>query len=81
MKEISLKKTLEDIACALVDKPEAISVTEQEEEECIRLTLRVDPDDMGKIIGKQGKIARALRTVVRAAATKDNKKVIVEIIQ
>jgi len=79
MKEISLKKTLEDIACALVDKPEAISVTEQEEEECIRLTLRVDPDDMGKIIGKQGKIAKSIRTLMKAASGKESKKVFVDI--
>ena len=79
MKEISLKKTLEDIACALVDKPEAISVTEQEEEECIRLTLRVDPDDMGTIIGKQGKIAKSIRTLMKAASGKESKKVFVDI--
>jgi len=77
--EISLKKILEDIVKALVDKPEAISVTEQEEEDCTRLILRVDPDDMGKVIGKQGKIAKSIRTLMKAASNKEGKKIFVDI--
>lgn len=69
------------IAKALVDKPEAVQVNEVEGAQSITVELRVDPDDMGKVIGKQGRIAKALRTVVKAAATKENKRVVVEIIQ
>lgn len=69
------------IAKALVDKPEAVEVNEVEGAQSITVELRVDPDDMGKVIGKQGRIAKALRTVVKAAATKENKRVVVEIIQ
>lgn len=72
---------VEVIAKALVDKPEAVEVKEIEGSQSIIVELRVDPDDMGKVIGKQGRIAKALRTVVKAAATKDNKRVVVEIIQ
>ncbi|MGB3367815.1 MAG: KH domain-containing protein [Acidaminobacteraceae bacterium] len=69
------------IAKALVDKPEAVQVKEVEGAQSITVELRVDPDDMGKVIGKQGRIAKALRTVVKAAATKENKRVVVEIVQ
>ena len=69
------------IAKSLVDFPELVEVNEREERQSIIVELRVAPDDMGKVIGKQGKIAKAIRTVVKAAATKDNKRVIVEIIQ
>ena len=64
-----------------LDNPEAVVVTEATGKQATTIQLKVASEDMGKVIGKQGKIARALRTVVRAAATKDNKKVIVEIIQ
>lgn len=69
------------IAKNLVDNPEAVSVNEVEGEQSIIVELRVSPDDMGKVIGKQGRIAKAIRTVVKAAATKTNKRVTVEIIQ
>ncbi len=72
---------VEAIAKSLVDNPDAVVVTETEEKQMITIQLRVDADDMGKVIGKQGRIAKALRTVVRAAATKENKKVVVEIVQ
>ncbi len=68
------------IAKALVDNPDAVKVTAVEGEEVITLELNVHPDDMGKVIGKQGRIAKAIRTVVKAAATKENKKVVVDII-
>lgn len=69
------------IAQALVDHPELVEVTEIESEQSLIVELKVSPDDMGKVIGKQGRIAKALRTVVKAAATKENKRVVVEIIQ
>lgn len=72
---------VELIAKALVDNPEEVKVNEIEGSQSIIIELRVAPDDMGKIIGKQGRIAKAIRTVVKAAAIKDNKRVVVEIIQ
>ena len=68
------------IATSLVDKPEAIDVREVENEENIVIELRVDPEDMGKVIGKQGRIAKAIRTVVKAASAKSPKPVFVDII-
>ena len=68
------------IAQALVEKPEAVDVREVENEDSIVIELRVDPDDMGKVIGKQGRIAKAIRTVVKAASVKCDKPVFVEII-
>ncbi len=65
---------------ALVDKPEAVDVREVENEDSIVIELRVDPDDMGKVIGKQGRIAKAIRTVVKAASVKADKPVFVEIV-
>ncbi|MBN2285339.1 MAG: KH domain-containing protein [Tissierellales bacterium] len=72
---------VEFIAKALVDNPDAVNVKEIESSQSIIIELKVAPEDMGKIIGKQGRIAKALRTLVKAAATKDNKRVIIEIIQ
>ena len=68
------------IARALVDKPEAVDVREVENEDSIVIELRVDPDDMGKVIGKQGRIAKAIRTVVKAASVNSPKPVFVEIV-
>lgn len=69
------------IATSLVDNPESVEVREIEGSQSIIIELKVAPEDMGKVIGKQGRIAKAIRTVVKAAATKDNKRVVVEIIQ
>ncbi|MDU2065166.1 MAG: KH domain-containing protein [Sporomusaceae bacterium] len=69
------------IAKALVKNPEQVNVTEVVDNDTITYELRVAPEDMGKIIGKQGRIAKALRTVVKAAASRENKKVMVEIIE
>ena len=77
----SVVQLVETIAKSLVDHPEDVFVTETEEKDGITIQLKVAAQDMGKVIGKQGRIARALRTVVRAAATKENKKVVVEIVQ
>jgi hypothetical protein len=75
-----MKDLVEYIAKALVDHPEAVQVSQVEGERSLILELRVAADDMGKVIGKQGRIAKALRTVVKAAATKEGKMVHVEII-
>lgn len=72
---------VELIAKALVDHPDQVHVNELEGTATITIELRVAPEDMGKVIGKQGRIAKAIRTVVKAAATKESKKVIVEIMQ
>lgn len=69
------------IAEALVDHPECVEVHETVTAQSIIIELKVSPEDMGKVIGKQGRIAKALRTVVKAAATRENKHVVVEIIQ
>ncbi len=75
-----MKELVETLAKALVDHPEMVTVDMIEREKSCVIELRVAQDDMGKVIGKQGKIARAIRTVVKAAATKERKKVTVEII-
>ncbi len=74
-----MKELVEVIARSLVDNPDEVVVTETEDEEQIVLNLTVAQDDMGKVIGKQGKIAKAIRTVVRAAGSKGNKKIMVDI--
>ena len=76
-----MKELVEVIAKALVDHPEEVVVTETDKEKAIVLELRVAQSDMGKVIGKQGRIAKAIRAVVKAAASKEEKKVIVEIMQ
>ena len=76
-----MKELVEVIAKSLVDHPEEVSVTEEETDTTITVNLKVAADDMGKVIGKQGRIAKAIRSVVKAAASRDDKKVIVEIVQ
>ena len=76
-----MKDLVEVIAKALVDHPEEVTVTETEKDNAMVVELRVSPTDMGKVIGKQGRIAKAIRSVVKAAASRDDKKVIVEIVQ
>ena len=76
-----MTKLVEGIAKALVDNPDGVIVTESDGRQGTVIKLRVDPDDMGKVIGKQGRIAKALRTVVNAAAVRENKKVTVEIVK
>ena len=74
-----MKELVEHMAKALVTDPEAVTVTEELGEEGVQLSLTVAPDDMGKVIGKQGRIAKAMRTVMRAAATRKDVRVSVEI--
>ena len=76
-----MKELVEVIAKALVDQPDEVVVTEKETEKSIVLELRVAQPDMGKVIGKQGRIAKAIRSVVKAAASKEDKKVTVDIVQ
>lgn len=74
-----MKELVEVIAKALVDNPDEVVVTEAVKEGEVLIELKVAPSDMGKVIGKQGRIAKAIRSVVKAAASKEDKKVIVEI--
>ena len=76
-----MKELVEVIAKALVDDPNEVVVTETETEKAIVLELRVAQSDMGKVIGKQGRISKAIRSVVKAAASKEEKRVIVDIVQ
>ena len=74
-----MKELVEVIAKALVDDPESVVVNEREEKKTTVLEVRVAESDMGKVIRKQGRIAKAIRSVVKAAAAKEDKKVIVDI--
>jgi predicted RNA-binding protein YlqC (UPF0109 family) len=76
-----VKELVEIIAKSLVDHPDEVVVTETETDKALVVELKVASEDMGKVIGKQGRIAKSIRTVVKAAATKDDKKVVVEILQ
>ena len=75
-----MKELVEVIAIALVDDPESVTVNERTEKKTTILEVRVADSDMGKVIGKQGRIAKAIRSVVKAAAAKEDKKVIVDIL-
>lgn len=75
-----MKELVEVIAKALVDDPDSVVVTEREDKKATVLEVKVADSDMGKVIGKQGGIAKAIRSVVKAAAAKEDKKVIVDIL-
>ena len=75
-----MKEIVEIIAKSLVDNTSAVVINEKEEDNVVIYELHVATEDMGKVIGKQGRIAKALRTVVKAAATRENQKVNVEIV-
>ena len=70
---------LEYLARQLVDQPDAVSVTTEEREDAVVYRLRVAPDDVGKVIGRQGRIARALRAVVRAGGARERRRLLLEI--
>ena len=76
-----MKELVEVIAKSLVDHPEEVVVNQTEESNAILVELKVAPSDMGKVIGRQGRIAKAIRTVVKAGALKENKKVAVDILE
>lgn len=75
-----MRELVEYIARNLVEFPDKVSVKEREEENAVIVELSVAPEDMGKVIGKQGRIAKAIRTVVKAATLKSPKKYVVEIV-
>ena len=75
-----MKELVEIIAKALVEKPEEVSVNEFIDGDAVILELKVAEEDMGQVIGKQGRIAKAIRTVVKAASLKSDKKVVVKIV-
>ncbi|MDO5572451.1 MAG: KH domain-containing protein [bacterium] len=76
-----MKELVEVIAKSLVENPDEVVVTQTENDKTIVIELRVAQSDMGKVIGKQGRIAKAIRSVVKAASAKENKKVVVDIVQ
>ncbi len=79
-RDADMKGLLEYLARALVDNPDGVEVTTVEGERSIILQLRVHPDDVGKVIGKNGRIAQAMRTLIKASATREGRNAIVEII-
>lgn len=74
-----MKELVEFIVKSLIDNPEKLVITTEEEGEVLKIFIKADENDIGKIIGKQGKIAKAIRTIVRSSAMKLGKKVIIEI--
>ena len=76
---VNLQETLLDIAKSIVDSPDEVRVTVEEDDRTVNLTLTVAPDDMGMVIGRHGRIAKAIRTVIKAAAVNSGKKVNVDI--
>jgi len=76
-----LKELVEKMAKALVDNPDKVEVVEVEGEKTMVIELRVAPDDLGKVIGRQGRTARAMRTILSASATKGNKRAVLEILE
>jgi predicted RNA-binding protein YlqC (UPF0109 family) len=81
MSEDSMQKLIEIIAKALVDKPDQVEVTEVEGEQTTVVELKVAKEDLGKVIGKQGRTARAMRTILSAASTKIRKRSVLEILE
>jgi predicted RNA-binding protein YlqC (UPF0109 family) len=75
-----LKQILIDIARAIVDEPDEVRVNERLDGDVLHLELSVAPDDMGKVIGKGGRIAKAIRTVMKASSSKNNQHIVVDII-
>ncbi len=76
-----MKDLVSFIASALVDQPDSVDVSEEEREDTIHLELRVAKEDLGKVIGKQGRTARAMRSLLSASASRDNKKARLEIVE
>ena len=76
-----MEELLEEIARSLVEKPDEVSVRRTEREDAVVFELRVAPDEIGKVIGRQGRVARALRTVVRAGGTRRGERALLEIVE
>jgi len=81
MSDVSLREVIETIVKALVDYPEEVTVKEVDGDATVVLELRVAPKDLGKVIGKQGRTARAMRTLLRAAGMKLKKRFVLEILE
>lgn len=79
--DVSLKELILYMAKSLVDRPEAVEVDEVPEDQTLVLELQVDPDDLGKVIGKQGRTARAMRSILAAASTKQRRRAVLEILE
>lgn len=79
--ERSLRDLVEFITCALVEDPDQVKVTEHEEDDAIVLEVKVAPDDLGRVIGRGGRLANAIRIVTRAAASRSDKRAYVEIVE
>lgn len=76
-----MQDLLRMIATQLVDRPEEVSVSQKEVDNKIVLELKVAPEDMGKVIGKQGRIAKSIRTIIKATSSQEAKKVVVDIVE
>lgn len=76
-----MRELVEFVVCSLVDEPEKVSITEAKGERSVVYEVRVSPSDTGKIIGRQGRIAKALRTIVKAASAKSGTKAVIEILE
>ena len=76
-----MKELVEQIARALVNHPDQVSVTESGSERTTVIELRVAPDDLGRVIGKEGRTAKAIRTILNAASTRENRRVVLEIME
>ncbi|OOB77568.1 MAG: hypothetical protein BEN18_01855 [Epulopiscium sp. Nuni2H_MBin001] len=76
-----MKQLVETIAKELVDFPDKVEITEREEERAIILELQVAPEDMGKVIGKQGRVAKAIRSIIKSASQASVKKYVLEIME
>ena len=79
--DTAMKTLVESIAKALVDDPTQVNATEETEEDTLVISLTVAKDDMGRIIGKEGRTAKAIRTILNAVSTKDNKKAVLKIVE
>ena len=76
-----MKELVEQIAKALVNNPDQVAVTESGSERTAVIELRVAPDDLGRVIGKEGRTAKAIRTILNAASTRENRRVVLEIME
>ncbi len=74
-----MKQTLEYLVTNIVDNPKDVEITESEEEGVVTLTIAVNPDDMGKVIGKEGKIIRSIRNIMKVKAMKENKRIMISL--
>ena len=74
-----MKQTLEYLVTNIVDNPNDVEITESEEEGVVTLTIAVNPDDMGKVIGKEGKIIRSIRNIMKVKAMKENKRIMISL--